>query len=175
MNESRANGEGQERQKNIVFHPARPALSSRGIEAPTGVHYSSGAGRAACGNTDESHSENEPGHGWPIFSPRSPRVRTAGATGRPSGATRQDRRPRAPASTRIHHRGSGGRLESGRKANYEMTLWRPALRQVFAHCATLTRRQAHEPLNDLRILRNRIAHHAPIFAAESDRVSCAYS
>ena len=59
--------------------------------------------------------------------------------------------------------GSGGRLESGRKANYEMTLWRPALRQVFAHCATLTRRQAHGPLNDLRILRNRIAHHEPIF------------
>lgn len=59
--------------------------------------------------------------------------------------------------------GSGGRLESGRKANYEMTLWRPALRQVFAHCATLTRRQAHGPLNELRILRNRIAHHEPIF------------
>lgn len=60
--------------------------------------------------------------------------------------------------------GSGGRLESGRKANYEMTLWRPALRQVFAHRATLTRRQAHGPLNELRILRNRIAHHEPIFA-----------
>ena len=59
--------------------------------------------------------------------------------------------------------GSGGRLESGRRANYEMTLWRPALRQVFAHRATLTRRQAHGPLNELRILRNRIAHHEPIF------------
>lgn len=60
--------------------------------------------------------------------------------------------------------GSGGRLESGRKANYEMTLWRPALRQVFTHRATLTRRQAHSPLNELRVLRNRIAHHEPIFA-----------
>ena len=60
--------------------------------------------------------------------------------------------------------GSGGRLESGRKANYEMTLWRPALRQGFAHRTTLTRRQAHGPLNELRILRNRIAHHEPIFA-----------
>ena len=60
--------------------------------------------------------------------------------------------------------GSGGRLESGRKASYEMTLWRPALRQVFAHRATLTRRQAHGPLNELRVLRNRIAHHEPIFA-----------
>ena len=60
--------------------------------------------------------------------------------------------------------GSGGRLESGRKANYEMTLWRPALRQVFAHRTTLIRRQAHSPLNELRLLRNRIAHHEPIFA-----------
>ncbi len=60
--------------------------------------------------------------------------------------------------------GSGGRLESGRKANYEMTLWRAALRQGFAHRTTLTRRQAHSPLNELRLLRNRIAHHEPIFA-----------
>ena len=59
--------------------------------------------------------------------------------------------------------GSGGRTEAGRKANYEMTLWRPALRCVFAHCAKLNRRQAHCPLNALRILRNRIAHHEPIF------------
>ena len=59
--------------------------------------------------------------------------------------------------------GAGGRLESGRKANYEMTLWRPAVRQVFTHRATLTRRQAHRPLNELRLLRNQIAHHEPIF------------
>ena len=59
--------------------------------------------------------------------------------------------------------GPGGRLESGRKANYEMTLWRPALRRAFPHRETLTRKQAHHPLNDLRALRNRIAHHEPIF------------
>ena len=58
--------------------------------------------------------------------------------------------------------GPGGRTESGRKANYEMTLWRPAVRAAFAHRATLTRRQVHRPLNDLRTLRNRIAHHEPI-------------
>ena len=62
--------------------------------------------------------------------------------------------------------GPGGRTEAGHKANYEMTLWRPALRRAFAHRATLTRRQAHHPLNALRILRNRIAHHEPIFARE---------
>ena len=59
----------------------------------------------------------------------------------------------------------GGRIGgTGRKANYEMTLWRPALRRAFPHRSPLTRKQAHRPLNDLRRLRNRIAHHEPIFA-----------
>ena len=60
--------------------------------------------------------------------------------------------------------GSGGRMDARRKANYEMTLWRPALRGAFAHRATLTRKEAHRPLNALRTLRNRIAHHEPVFA-----------
>ena len=62
--------------------------------------------------------------------------------------------------------GPGGRLGDGRKANYEMTLWRPALRGAFAHCTNLNRKQAHRPLNALRTLRNRIAHHEPIFARD---------
>ena len=61
--------------------------------------------------------------------------------------------------------GPGGRIEgSGHRANYEMTLWRPAMRGAFPYRKTLTRRQAHKPLNYLRTLRNRIAHHEPIFA-----------
>ena len=61
--------------------------------------------------------------------------------------------------------GSGGRMNPvGRRANYEMTLWRPALRRAFPHRTPLTRKQAHRPLNALRQLRNRIAHHEPIFA-----------
>ena len=44
-----------------------------------------------------------------------------------------------------------------------MTLWRPALRRVFPHRTPLTRIQAYQPLNALRKLRNRIAHHEPIF------------
>ena len=52
----------------------------------------------------------------------------------------------------------------GRGTDYERTLWRPALRDAFPHCARLTRRQAHGPLNALRTLRNRIAHHEPIFS-----------
>ena len=43
--------------------------------------------------------------------------------------------------------GPGGRIGAGRKANYEMTLWRPALRGAFAHRASLTRKEAHRPLN----------------------------
>lgn len=61
--------------------------------------------------------------------------------------------------------GPGGRTEAtGVKADYESTLWRPALRKAFPHREVLTRKQAQRPLNDLRILRNRIAHHEPIFA-----------
>ena len=61
--------------------------------------------------------------------------------------------------------GPGGRLDpAGRRANYEMTLWRPGLRRSFPHRTPLTRVQAYQPLNSLRKLRNRIAHHEPIFA-----------
>ena len=62
--------------------------------------------------------------------------------------------------------GRGGRTGAGHKANYEMTLWRPALRGAFSYRASLTRSQVHRPLNTLRILRNRIAHHEPIFTRE---------
>ena len=47
-----------------------------------------------------------------------------------------------------------------------MTLWRPALRRACPHRAVLTRIAAYQPLNALRKLRNRIAHHEPIFARQ---------
>ena len=65
--------------------------------------------------------------------------------------------------------GPGGRIGAGRKANYAMTPWRPALRGPFAHRATLTRKEAHRPLNALRTLRNRFAHHEPVFARDLAR------
>ena len=65
--------------------------------------------------------------------------------------------------------GPGGRIGAGRKANYEMTLWRLALRGAFAHRATMTRKEAHRPLNALRTVRNRIAHHEPVFARDLAR------
>lgn len=58
--------------------------------------------------------------------------------------------------------GRGGGLGAP-KRNYEMTLWRPCLHKAFPH-AKVSRVQAHRPLDYLRTLRNRIAHHEPIFA-----------
>jgi hypothetical protein len=57
--------------------------------------------------------------------------------------------------------GRGGSLGAA-KRNYEMTLWRPCLHKAFPH-AKVSRVQAHTPLDYLRTLRNRIAHHEPVF------------
>lgn len=61
--------------------------------------------------------------------------------------------------------GRGGHMDAARsrRANYEMTLWRPALRRAFPHAKSLNRTGAHTPLDYLRTFRNRIAHHEPIF------------
>ena len=67
--------------------------------------------------------------------------------------------------------GSGGFIDrkAKTKANYEMTLWRPALRSSFPHAARISRKNAHTPLNFLRTFRNRIAHHEPIFARHLEK------
>lgn len=46
--------------------------------------------------------------------------------------------------------------------NYEMTLWRPALRHAFTDKIG-TRRQVYQEFDRRRTFRNRIAHHEPIF------------
>ena len=48
--------------------------------------------------------------------------------------------------------------------SYDSSLWHPVLHKVFPHATAITRRQAHKPLIKLLILRNRIAHHEPIFS-----------
>ena len=58
--------------------------------------------------------------------------------------------------------GSGGRLPGDRKANYEMTIWRAAAHRSFPN-SRLNRKSTHAPFDYLRTLRNRIAHHEPIF------------
>jgi hypothetical protein len=44
-----------------------------------------------------------------------------------------------------------------------MALWRPALHRAFPN-ARLRRSDVHKPFPGLRDLRNRIAHHEPIFS-----------
>ena len=60
---------------------------------------------------------------------------------------------------------SGCRIDqfSDRKANHARTLWKPALRRAFPHRTFLTRRQAQSAFDRLRRLRNKVAHHEPIF------------
>jgi hypothetical protein len=58
--------------------------------------------------------------------------------------------------------GPGGRLPAYGKANYDMTIWRAGVFKAFPR-ARLSRKVAHAPLDYLRTLRNRIAHHEPIF------------
>jgi hypothetical protein len=48
------------------------------------------------------------------------------------------------------------------KLNYEMALWRPALPRAFPN-SRRRRVDVHKPIPTLRDLRNRIAHHEPIF------------
>ena len=54
-------------------------------------------------------------------------------------------------------------ISTTNKHDYEMTLWRPVLRRAFPYGERLTRKKAYRQLNESRILRNRIAHHEPIF------------
>ena len=51
-------------------------------------------------------------------------------------------------------------VSGGRRANYDRTLRRPALHRAFPG---RPRREVQRKLNSLRQLRNRIAHHEPIF------------
>ena len=57
----------------------------------------------------------------------------------------------------------------GAKANFEMTLWRPALHKAFSNRTGLARKQAYQPLDYLRTFRNRIAHHEAIFERDLRR------
>ena len=64
--------------------------------------------------------------------------------------------------------GKGGQLDAGGKANYEMTLWRSGLYKVFPF-KRLNRETAYHRIDHLRIFRNRIAHHEPIFKRQLEK------
>jgi hypothetical protein len=53
-------------------------------------------------------------------------------------------------------------FSSGKSANYEMSLWRPGLRHALPGYLG-TRADLYLRLHSLRLLRNRVAHHEPIF------------
>lgn len=67
--------------------------------------------------------------------------------------------------------GRGGRTRSGQAVSYETRLWRPALRHGFSKPAIApangvrrpSRRDVHRRARVLQRLRNRVAHHEPIF------------
>lgn len=50
--------------------------------------------------------------------------------------------------------------------SYETALWQPRLAEAFRHAGTVRRKQIHRELDDLRILRNRVAHHEPIYRTD---------
>jgi len=54
--------------------------------------------------------------------------------------------------------------------NYDQRLWKPCLKQAFP--ASVRRRRLHATLDDLRRLRNRCAHHEPIFIRSSPVAWC---
>lgn len=47
--------------------------------------------------------------------------------------------------------------------DYPMALWEPRLKHAFPHLNGVKRKQLHGELNRIRIFRNRVAHHEPIF------------
>ena len=67
--------------------------------------------------------------------------------------------------------GKGGRSALGRSIDYEANLWRPTLRFAFATGTTTrtgrprrpSQEQVHRRAANLQRLRNRVAHHEPIF------------
>ena len=65
--------------------------------------------------------------------------------------------------------GRGGPRIDRSKSNYETMLWRPVLRQAFPYSKSLLRNDVYIMLNRLRNLRNRIAHHEPIFTRHLEK------
>ena len=53
---------------------------------------------------------------------------------------------------------------------YNQRLWRPTLRKAFPHVERITSQEVYDFLEDLHELRNRIAHHEPIFSEARHRL-----
>lgn len=60
---------------------------------------------------------------------------------------------------------TGPGIARDRLLSYETTLWQPRLQNAFPHRGNARRKYIHSKLNGIRFLRNRIAHHEPIYGA----------
>lgn len=60
-----------------------------------------------------------------------------------------------------------GLLDTGLARHYQLdysiALWEPRLKHAFPHLNGVKRKQLHGELNRIRVFRNRVAHHEPIF------------
>jgi hypothetical protein len=54
--------------------------------------------------------------------------------------------------------------------SYETALWQPRIQKAFPHLGTVRRKELHRKLDGIRIFRNRLAHHEPIYAAPIPRI-----
>lgn len=60
---------------------------------------------------------------------------------------------------------TGEGVPRDRALSYETTLWQPRLQHAFPHRENRRRKYIHAKLDAVRLLRNRIAHHEPIYRA----------
>jgi hypothetical protein len=58
---------------------------------------------------------------------------------------------------------TGAGIPRDRLLSYETTLWQPRLQRAFSHRGNRRRKYIHAKLDAIRVLRNRIAHHEPIY------------
>ncbi len=58
---------------------------------------------------------------------------------------------------------TGAGIARDRRYDYETTLWQPRLQHAFPHRGERRRKLIHAKLDRIRVLRNRIAHHEPIY------------
>jgi hypothetical protein len=54
--------------------------------------------------------------------------------------------------------------------SYETALWQPRIQKAFPHLGAVRRKDLHRKLNGIRVFRNRLAHHEPIYAAPIARI-----
>lgn len=54
--------------------------------------------------------------------------------------------------------------------SYETTYWQPRLHRAFPHYGAGKRKVLHRQVDDIRQIRNRIAHHEPIFKTDLSKV-----